>query len=92
MKVKLIPLYFKAGINEEFSKHIDILKKLLVDVAEITEPASLGTEIKSADAVIFPQLLGDAFQQVELIKKINVPIIVATSDFGTVNMLSLIHI
>jgi len=86
MKAKLLPLYFNVGINEEFTAHINILKKLLKNVAEIMEPAPLGSEIKDADAVIFPQLLGDAFKQVDLIKKINVPIIVATSDFGTVNM------
>ena len=39
-----------------------------------------------ADAVVFPQLLGDAFSQLDALKKIKLPVLVLTSDFGTVNM------
>ncbi len=90
MKAKLIALYFKSGKDDEFNRCFNNLKDLLSEVADIDEPISItafvsGNNIK-ADAVIFPQLLGDAFEQIDEIKKINIPIIVATSDFGAVNM------
>jgi len=86
MKAKLVPLYFKEEIDEEFKKQTANLKSLLCDVAEIIEPVRLGVKLPDADGVIFPQLLGDAFTKIEFLKKINIPIIICTSDFGTVNM------
>ena len=55
-------------------------------MAEIIEPVRVGVKLPDADGAIFPQLLGDAFTKIELLKKINIPIIICTSDFGTVNM------
>jgi len=86
MKAKLVPLYFKEEIDKEFKKQTVNLKSLLCDVAEIIEPVQLGVKLPDADGVIFPQLLGDAFTKIEFLKKINIPIIICTSDFGTVNM------
>jgi len=86
MKAKLVPLYFKEEIDEEFKKQTANLKSLLCDVAEIIEPVRLGVKLPDADGVIFSQLLGDAFTKIEFLKKINIPIIICTSDFGTVNM------
>ena len=86
MKAKLAALYFKSGMDEDFKKQILNLKNLLSDVAEILEPVALGEKLSGADGVIFPQLIGDAFKEIESLKKINIPIIIATSDFDTVNM------
>jgi hypothetical protein len=86
MNAKLVPLYFKEEINEEFKKQTANLKTLLYDVAEIMEPIRLGKKLPDADGVIFPELIGDAFIKIDLLKKINIPIIICTSDFGTVNM------
>lgn len=86
MKAKLVPLYFKEEIDKEFKKQTANLKSLLYDVAEIIEPVQLGVKLPDADGAIFPQLLGDAFTKIEFLKKINIPIIICTSDFGTVNM------
>ncbi len=86
MKVILQPLYFKSGIDDEFKSHLDMIRGFLKDEACIVEPLELGKPVKDVDAVIFPQLIGDAFKQVDLLKKIKLPLLVATSDFGTVNM------
>lgn len=86
MKVILQPLYFKSGIDDEFKSHLDMIRDFLKDEACIVEPLELGKPVKDVDAVIFPQLIGDAFKQVDLLKKIKLPLLVATSDFGTVNM------
>lgn len=86
MKIKLIPVYFEPGRDENFDKHLNIVKDLLKDEAEFTAPRALGTTLPDADAVIFPQMLGEAYSKIEELKAISLPIMVITSTFGTVNM------
>ena len=86
MKAILQPLYFKSGMDDEFKSHLDMMRVYLKDEANLLEPLKLGGTIKDADAVIFPQLTGEAFGEVDLLKKIKLPLLVTTSDFGTVNM------
>ena len=86
MKAILQPLYFKSGMDDEFKSHLDLMHKFLKDEADFNEPIEVGKPMKDADAVILPQLLGDAFKQIDLLKRIKLPLLVATSDFGTVNM------
>jgi hypothetical protein len=73
-------------MDDEFKSHLDMIREFLKDEACIIEPLELGKPVKDADAIIFPQLIGDAFQQINLLKKIKLPFLVTTSDFGTVNM------
>ena len=89
-KAELVILYFK-GINEreemELHKQCDILKDLYGEYATFSAPIPVGSAIpKGADAVVFPQLIGDAFKEREELQKIKLPIIVLTSQFGTVEM------
>ncbi len=86
MKATLTPVYFDPGRDENFDKQLNILKDLLKDDADFLEPHALGNSLPETDAVIFPQMLGEAYNQVKELKVINVPIMVVTSEFGTVNM------
>ncbi len=87
MKAILVPVHFKSGMDDEFTKHLAIVKDLLAEEAEVLAPVALGGKLPAnADAVVFPQLLGDAFSQLGALKKIALPVLVLTSDFGTVNM------
>jgi len=86
MKARLVPLYFESARNEEFDNQIERLKDLLMEEVVILDPVSLGSPLTEADVVVFPKLIGKAFNQIEKIKNINIPIIVITSEFGTVNM------
>jgi hypothetical protein len=86
MKATLVPVHFKSGMDDEFRKHLAIVKDLLADDAEVLPPVALGARLRAADAVVFPQLIGDAFSQMAALKKIALPVLVLTSDFGTVNM------
>lgn len=86
MKTSLIPLYFDPGKDENFDKHLKIIKDLLKNEADFLEPVALGSELPDGDAVIFPQMLGEAYHQLDELKAINIPIMVITSEFGTVNM------
>ena len=86
MKAQLVPVYFKSGRDDDFDNQIAKLKDLLADEADILAPVALGSKLPQADAVVFPQILGDAFRQVDDIKKIDLPLLIITSEFGTVSM------
>jgi hypothetical protein len=86
MKATLVPVYFKTADDPDFVKQVIELKKLLADVADILEPTLLGSKIPDADGVIFPQMLGDAYRRLNEIQGLPQPIMVVTSEFGTVSM------
>jgi len=86
MKATLVPVHFKSGMDTEFTKHLAIVKDLLAEQADILPPVRLGSRLPPADAVVFPQLIGDAFSQLDALKRLTLPSLVLTSDFGTVNM------
>jgi hypothetical protein len=79
-------LYFRSGMDGEFTKHLAIVKELLAEDAELLPPLPVSGKLPDADAVVFPQLIGDAFSQLKDLKRITLPALVLTSDFGTVNM------
>ncbi len=86
MKATLVPVYFKSANDPDFIKQVDELKILLADVADILEPVSLGNKIPESDGVIFPQMLGNAYRRLNEIEALPQPIMVVTSEFGTVSM------
>ena len=86
MKIKLLPLYFDPGRDENFQIHLDLAKDLLKEEAQFLEAVAVGQSLPDADAVIFPQMLGEAYSLIEELKAIPLPILVITSSFGTVNM------
>jgi L-fucose isomerase-like protein len=86
MKARLVPVYFKSGMDEAFRRHLALVKDHLAEEAEVLEPVALGAKLPPADAVVFPQLIGDAFSQLDALKGLGLPVLVLTSDFGTVNM------
>ena len=84
MKAKLVPIYFKSADDPDFSAQLKKLHELLVDEAEILEPVLLGAELPETDGVIFPQMLGEAYRELDKIKKLPQPLMIVTSEFGTV--------
>jgi hypothetical protein len=86
-KTILVPVYFKSGRDNDYNKQLEAIKALLVDEAEVLEPVALGAQMpEKADAIVFPQVLGDAYKQVEDFKKLELPLLLVTSEFGTVSM------
>jgi len=86
MKAILVPIYFNSPDDPDLSAQLHKLHELLADVAEILEPVQLGKNLPEADGVIFPQMLGDAYRELEKIKKLPQPLLIVTSEFGTVSM------
>lgn len=86
MKPRLVPLYFDPGRDEAFDAQLAALDRLIGDAAELLPPVALGHSLPDAEAVIFPQILGQAYQLLEAFKAIDVPILIVTSEFGTLAM------
>ena len=86
MKPRLVPLYFEIGRDQDFDVQMGNLHRLLDDDVEFLPELPLGAEIPEAEAVIFPQLLGTAYRQLEDFKAIDLPILFITSEFGTMLM------
>ena len=86
MKAKLVPIYFKSADDPDFSAQLSKLHELLAEEAEILEPVKLGAELPETDGVIFPEMLGQAYREVEKIRKLPQPLMIVTSEFGTVSM------
>jgi hypothetical protein len=88
MLPRLRPVRFPSS-DAEFDAQLARLQDLLGDVATFLPPVSLreaAGAADAADAVVFPQMLGDAFRHVEAIRAIDVPRLVITSEFATMAM------
>ena len=89
MKACLVPVRFPE-INEreraEFDEQMERLQEFYGDVAEFLPPVELGDPLPQADAVLFPQMIFAAFRHDDYFRAIELPIIVLTSRFGTVEM------
>jgi hypothetical protein len=86
MKAKLVPIYFKSADDPDFSTQLQKLHELLAEEAELLEPVRLGEKLPETDGVIFPQMLGEAFRLLDKISNLPQPLLVVTSEFGTVSM------
>jgi hypothetical protein len=86
MKAKLVPIYFKSADDPGFLTQLHKLHDLLAEDAEFLAPVLLGAELPDTDGVIFPEMLGAAFGQLDKFKKLPQPLLIVTSEFGTVSM------
>jgi hypothetical protein len=86
MKAQLLPVFFEPGRDAGFDKQLAAIKDLLADRADLLPPAPLGAPLPDIDAVVFPQLLGEAYRRVADFKAIQAPILIVTSEFGTLSM------
>jgi hypothetical protein len=86
MLAKVVPLFFKQGRDQDFDTQLDLLKELLAEDIEFLPEVGFGDPIPEADAVLFPQILGEAYRQLEDFKKIDIPILIITTEFGTMAM------
>jgi hypothetical protein len=86
MKAVLVPLYFTSPEDPDFAAQLRALRGLLAEEAELLTPHALGSPLPAADAVVFPQMLGEAFRRLGQFKALGLPALVITSEFGTVSM------
>ncbi|TVQ39551.1 MAG: hypothetical protein EA384_05820 [Spirochaetaceae bacterium] len=86
MKARVVPVYFSRR-DGEFDQQLVTLRRLFADDAEFLPATAIGATIPAdSDAVVFPQLLGEAYSRTKEFAGIKVPILILTSEFGTVSM------
>ena len=85
-KAELVPLYLGGTDDPDFVVQTRRLRALLADEAELAEPLPLGALLPEADAVVIPQMLGEAYRHVDEFRRLGLPVLVLTSEFGTMAM------
>ena len=89
LKARIVPLRFQE-INErelgEYNAQLSSLCDIYGDVADFLDTVIVGEDIPECDAVVFPQLIGAAYHYKEKLLGYNRPMVVITSQFGTVDM------
>ena len=89
IKAKVVPIRFKE-INArelgEYKQQLEILNAIYGDVAEFMDTVVAGDSIPECDAIVFPQLIGAAYHYKDVLRQYDKPMIVITSQFGTVDM------
>lgn len=90
MKAVLVPLYFEE-INEreekEYAGQMELLQELYGDTASFLPRIRVGDPLpECADAIVFPQMIFAAFRHDVVFQSYDLPMIVLTSGFGTVEM------
>jgi len=85
---KLLPVYFESPDNKEFVEKLANLEKLLEQEAKFLDPISIQEidEKHTADAVVFPRIIGDIYKKYSYLQNIELPILILTSQFGTMAM------
>lgn len=86
MKAKLVPVFFPKDKTPRFDAQTARLGEALAGVAELLPPVALGSPLPDADAVVFPEILGEAYRSGEVFRDIGLPILIITSGFGTFSM------
>lgn len=86
----MLPVYFPE-INEREKREYEEQKKRMIalygEEAEFLDAVLIDEAGKTdADMVVFFQLIGAVFSHREALEKLTVPVIVLTSEFGTVEM------
>ncbi len=86
MKSRVVPIYFNPGRDGGFDTQLDHLRALLGNDAEFLEPVPLGAKLPDCEAAVFPQLLGEAYRRVPDFRALTPPLLILTSEFGTLSM------
>lgn len=85
----MVPLRFKEANDRErreFDEQIACLRDYYADEMIILDTVEVGDRIPEADAILFPQLIGPAYEHKEQLRAYDKPMVVLTSRFGTVEM------
>jgi hypothetical protein len=83
----LLPIYLEDSPTASFSHQLDALKELSKDTVTWLDPLSIAHASEtSCTAVVVPDMSGVAYQRLSEFRKISVPLLIVTSEFGTVSM------
>lgn len=87
MNPHLVPIYLDEQPTAAFQRQLGYLRDIIGSKAEWAEPVHIDAAVPAdADAVIVPDLNVLAYRMVNSFRRIDLPILVITSEFGTVSM------
>jgi hypothetical protein len=84
---QLLPVYLEDTLQAAFARQLDILVGHAGDLVEWLPPVHIShAPGLSADAVIVPDMSGVAYRRLDEFRRVELPILVITSEFGAVSM------
>lgn len=87
MKPHLLPVHLEHEQTESFLIQLDHLKRLSGSLVEWLEPRHVGEWTPDeVSAIVVPDMSGLAYRLIDAFRAIKQPILVITSEFGTVSM------
>ncbi|MCL2464481.1 MAG: hypothetical protein FWF28_05365 [Micrococcales bacterium] len=88
MKPRLLPVYLEDETPEpDFYTQLAVLKELTSELVDWLDPAPIGAPVPpGVAAVAVPDMNGRAYRKLAEFRRIEVPILVITTEFGTVSM------
>lgn len=84
---RLLPVYLEDSPEDSFTRQFDALKTLAGDLVEWLAPVSIRhAEKVDAAAIVIPDMSGLAYRRLAEFQALRLPILIITSEFGTVSM------
>ncbi|WP_432571721.1 hypothetical protein [Kineococcus sp. SYSU DK005] len=84
---RLLPVHLEDEPQPAFLEQLEHLRRLSGDLVRWMEPVPIARAVgTSASAVVLPDLSGLAYRALEHFRAIEVPLLIVTSEFGTVSM------
>lgn len=86
-KPRMLPVYLEEQPSESFHIQLDNLRRLTGEIVDWLDPAHIDHRVPDdTSAVVVPDLRGRAYRMVDSFRRIDLPIVIITSEFGTVSM------
>jgi hypothetical protein len=83
----VLPVSLEVEPGDSFLRQLSALRRLAGDLVAWLPPAYLGDPVPAeVTAVVVPDMSGLAYRLLEEFRRIDVPVLVITSEFGTVSM------
>jgi hypothetical protein len=84
---RLLPVHLEDHQTESFRRQVEALRVLSGDLVDWLEPAPISDARKiDASAIVVPDMSGLAYRLLREFAALELPILVITSEFGTVSM------
>jgi len=84
---RLLPVHLEDAPTEPFDVQLAHLRRLTGELVEWLPPAPIDAPLaEEVSAVVVPDLNGRAYRMVESFRRLDRPILIITSEFGTVSM------
>ena len=86
-RARLVPVYLEDEPQPSFAHQLETLRTLSAELVDWLPPVQIAhASAVDADAIIVPDMSGVAYRRLVDFRALTLPIIIVTSEFGTVSM------